>query len=102
MPLILIPFAIFLACVFGQMWALRRVRQALAQRHPELWLEMSYKAWSIDRAVYHFAFSSKHHALDDPILTDRIWAVRLVLAVAMLALIAVVPVAILGGNFTPA
>lgn len=83
MPIILIPFAVFFACCLAQFFFLRRVRQALAARHPDVWRAMSEKSWFIDNAVYKFAWRRRDRGLNDPDLTARVKQLRLLYFVAI-------------------
>ena len=71
MPVVLIPAAAFLACCVAQFYFLRRVRQALAKRHPEVWRDISMKAWFVDNSVYKFAWKRRDRELGDLELTTR-------------------------------
>ena len=71
MPIIVIPFAVFFFCCAAQFYFLRRVRQALIQRHPQVWLELSGKAWFVDNAVYRFIRRRQDKGLNDPDLTAK-------------------------------
>lgn len=62
----LIPFAVFFGCAIGQFYFLRQVRRALASRHPDVWREISEKAWIIDNAVARFIWKKRDRALNDP------------------------------------
>jgi hypothetical protein len=71
LPIIFIVFAVFFCCGALQFFFLRRVRQALVERHPALWRDISRKAWFIDSAVYKFAWRRRDKDLNDPELTVR-------------------------------
>jgi hypothetical protein len=75
--LIFIPFAVFFACTLGQFLMLRRMRQALAERHPEIWLELSRKAIFANSIGLGFALRRDDRALGDPDLSR--WVDRLLL-----------------------
>jgi hypothetical protein len=89
MPWIVIPFGIFIACVFAQFWLVRRLRQALIERHPQVWLEISYKAWFLDNAMVRFAFGKRLKQLDDPVLDDRVRSLWLLMATGIAAWLAI-------------
>lgn len=67
--LILIPFAAFACCVLGQFYLMRRVRAVLANKHPEVWRELSSKSFFIDNAVMKFVLKKRDRGLGDPELT---------------------------------
>jgi len=71
LTVILIPFSVFFGCCVAQFYFLRRVRQALAERHPDVWRDISIRAWSVDSFVYKFAWRRRDRRLDDPDLTAK-------------------------------
>ncbi len=85
MPIVLLPFAVFFACGIAQFWFYRRIRQTLVERHPDVWLALSRKAWFIDSAVVGFAFGRKARLLGDPVLMVRVRDARVLMAVAFAA-----------------
>lgn len=100
-PIVFIPFGIFFGCCVAQFWFYRRVRQALIRRHPDLYLEMSLKAFSIDGAVTRFALSRKAKSLDDPFLTSAVTQARLLIGVAVVTWLVMVGLMITGLGFWP-
>ena len=87
---------VFLGCSVSQFWFYRRIRQVLVERHPELWLSLSYKAWSVDSALMRFAFSRKGRDLGDPILNARVKEARVMLLVGLAAWLAMVVALVFG------
>ncbi len=69
MPIILIPFSVFFVCCLSQFYFVRRVRQLLVKRHPEVWTDISTRAWFLDNAVNKFIWRRKDKKLNDPQLT---------------------------------
>ncbi|HEY2750526.1 hypothetical protein [Phenylobacterium sp.] len=70
MPLlIVIPFAAFACWVLGQFYAMRQVRRVLANKHPNVWRELSSKSFFIDNAVLNFVWKKRDRSLGDPELT---------------------------------
>ncbi len=67
--LMLIPFAAFACCVLGQFYLMRQVRSILANKHPEVWRELSSKSFFIDNAIFSFIFKKRYRPLADPDLT---------------------------------
>ena len=80
---IFIPFAVFFACTLGQFWMLRRLRQALVARHPEIWLEQSSKAFFTNSTGLGFALRRGDRGLNDPELTACVNQLLLLWAVAI-------------------
>ena len=68
-PVIFIPFSIFFICCASQFYFIRRVRQMLVERHPEIWAGISKRAWFVDNAVAKFIWWRKDKRLNDPELT---------------------------------
>jgi hypothetical protein len=79
----IIPFAVFFACTLGQFFMLRRVRQALVARHPEIWLELSRKAIFTNSTGLGFALRRGDRGLDDPELSRSVNLLLLLWAVAI-------------------
>ena len=96
MTLILIPFAIFFCCCAAQIILVRRVRQALSSRHPDVWLKVSTTAWSIDGAVFKFARKRRDRDLHDPILTKRTIQLQQVYWTALAAWLVMVALLVTG------
>lgn len=71
---------------------------ALVQRHPEVWREISLKAWFIDRAVYKFVWRGAKN-LGDPDLSSKITQLRILYAVTLAAWLAFAGVLITGVGF---
>ena len=101
MPLlIIIPFAVFTCCCLAQFVFLRRIRAALAERHPDFWLEISTKAWFIDSAVSRLVWTRQARLLDDPELMARVNQLRVLYAVAFAAWLTIMGLMISGVGFT--
>ena len=87
MPL-LIPFAVFLGCVLAQFYFLRQVRRLLASRHPDVWRDISDRAWFVDNAVFLFVWKKRDRDLNDADLnavTGRLRQLQLVAIIAWVA-----------------
>jgi hypothetical protein len=69
MPIILIPFSIFFIFCASQFFFIHRVRRLLVERHPEVWNDMSKRAWFVDNAVAKFIWGRKDRRLNDPKLS---------------------------------
>ena len=96
MTLAVLPFAVFFGCCLLQFWLLRRVRRALAERHPTLWLEMSGKALFTDNAVYKFIWARRDQTLGDAELTRAAQHLRRLSVVALLAWLTMVALMLSG------
>jgi hypothetical protein len=91
-PLLLIPFAVFFCCCLAQFPLLRGIRTALAERHPDVWREISTKSWFIDNAVSRYVWGNRAKALNDPDLMQAVNRLRLLYAVAFAAWLALLAV----------
>lgn len=87
-PLMLVPFGVFFGCVLAQFPLLRAIRVALAERHPEVWREISLKAWFANSLGSQMVWSGRAKALDDPDLMGAVNRLRLVYAVGFAAWLA--------------
>jgi hypothetical protein len=83
--IIFVPFSVFFACTLGQFWMLRRLRQALVDRHPDIWLEQSRKAFFPNSTGLGFALTRRDRALGDPELSRCVDQLLLLWAVAITA-----------------
>jgi hypothetical protein len=99
--LFVIPVAIFVCCGLTQFWFHRRIRRALIERHSDLYLAISHKAFFADAALTRFAFSRRARDLDDPILSSAVGQYRLLLWVGFAAWIAVAGLLVTGLAFWP-
>jgi len=98
-PLFLVPFSVFFACCAAQLYLARKLRQALAARHPGVWRELSSKAWFIDNAVLRFAFRRRDRALNDPDLTKTAKQLQLLYVVAIVAWLSLAALMFSGHSF---
>ena len=74
-------FVVFACCVLGQFYFARQVRRILANKHPEVWRDLSSRAFFIDNAVFGFIWKKRHRALGDRELdqvAERMWRIQLV------------------------
>ena len=86
--LIIIPFVVFFGCCIAQFPLLRAIRAALADRHPEVWREISMKAWFANSLGSQIIWGGRARALDDPALMEAVNRLRLVYAVGFAAWLA--------------
>lgn len=96
MPILFIPVVIFFCCAFAQFWLYRSVRRALIDRHSDLYLAITRKAFFPDSALISFALSRRARDLNDPALSSAVSRVRLLLLVGFAAWIAVVALLVTG------
>jgi polyferredoxin len=89
-PLIMFPFGVFFCCAILQFPLLRRIRAALADRHPEVWREISMKAWFANSVGSQMVWGGRAKALGDPDLMEAVNRLRLVYAVGVAAWLALV------------
>jgi hypothetical protein len=87
-PLFLIPIAVFFVCAIAQFPLLRRIRVALADRHPEVWSELSKKSWFANSACSQLVWGGRAKALNDANLMETVNRLRLVYAVGFAAWLA--------------
>ena len=81
---IFIHFLVFAGCILSQFVFLRRVRVGLIERHPEVWRDLSLKAWSVDSAVGRYVWRNTK-ALNDPLLDKAILQLRLLYGLGFIA-----------------
>ena len=80
-----IAFAVFFVCCAAQFWFMARVRNALIDRHPELYLSIERSSMFARRGLSRFIQSSKHRELGDPELSKAVMQCRWLYAVAICA-----------------
>jgi hypothetical protein len=79
---LLIPFAIFFVCCALQFWFVKRVRDQLIDRHPDIFLKQERASFFPHNHVWRYAFDSRYRELGDPELDRRVRNLRLLLLVA--------------------
>ena len=89
-PLMLFPFGVFFCCAIAQFPLLRGIRAALAERHPEVWREISLKSWFTNSVGSQLVWGGRAKALNDPDLMEAVNRLRLVYAVGFAAWLAFV------------
>lgn len=87
-PLIIVPFVVFFGCCLAQFPLLRGIRAALAERHPDVWQEVSAKAWFANSLGSQMIWGSRASGLNDAALMDAVNRLRLVYAVGFAAWLA--------------
>lgn len=65
-PIFLIPFAVFFACVVLELWLVQQLTRALVTRHPTVWQEMTLRGSFLQYAVFRFVMQRKDSDLVDP------------------------------------
>ncbi len=90
MPVLtLAAFAVFFICCGAQFWFVRRVRIALIDRHPELWLSLSRGRHMFDLyPEFGFAWRRGDKDLGDPQLSRAVQDFRRLYIVAIAAWLA--------------
>jgi hypothetical protein len=68
----LILLAAFLACRLAQAVLAEAVRNSLARRHPQIWLELLPHNWLERNSVVDFSWRRGDRELNDPDLTVRV------------------------------
>jgi len=84
----LIAFAVFFACCGGQFWFLKRVREALIERHPETFLAIEKSSMFPQRTLWQFVRKGRYKELNDPELDKAARDLRRLQAVAILSWLA--------------
>lgn len=81
MPIILIPFSIFIACCIAQPFFLQRLKRTIAARHPEIWHGFYSKTFfsAPNRQIIKFAWRREDLRLNDPKLTKYVKQFRAML-----------------------
>jgi hypothetical protein len=77
-------FAVFFVCCALQFLFRRRVVRALVERHPDVWQEMSGKAFFVPNLGLDFATERRDRGLGDPDLTRKVQQLRLLYLVGIL------------------
>lgn len=78
-------FVVFFACCAGQFWFIARVRNALIDRHPTVFLEVERSSAFAQRGLQKFIRSGRHKELGDPQLTKAVMQCRWLFGVAICA-----------------
>jgi hypothetical protein len=100
-PIVVAPVLLFCACGVAQFWLYRNLRRALADRHPDLYLAMSRKAFFVDSAISRFAFSRACRALGDPKISSAAAQIRVLIGVGGAAWLATLGLMVTGLGFWP-
>ncbi|MFM5953980.1 MAG: hypothetical protein ACKOPE_06740 [Novosphingobium sp.] len=76
-------FAVFFACCIGQFWVIGRVRNALIDRHPDLYLEIQRSSIFPQRRLQKFIRSGQHRELKDEQLSKAVMQCRWLFGLAL-------------------
>ena len=77
-----VAFAVFFACCAAQFWFVSRVRNALIDRHSELYLSIERSSMVPRRGLVRFIRSGKHRELGDYELSKAVIQTRWLYALA--------------------
>ena len=83
--LILIPFGVFGACAILQFWFLKKVRDALIERHPETFLSIEKTSTFPMRQLWKFSSASRFKQLGDAVLDRHVLNLRRLMIIAFVA-----------------
>lgn len=78
-----VPLAIFFGCCISQFWFLAKVRNALIDRHPEVYLQLERKSFFPGNSVFKYVLSGKHSDINDLDLSRAIVRCRWLFVVAI-------------------
>lgn len=78
----LIPFGIFFVCCVLQFWFIKRVRDRLIDKHPDLFLKEERAAFFTHNHIWRYAFDRRYRELNDVELDRRVRNLRMLLLVA--------------------
>ena len=98
--LIAVPFAIFFGCCVSQFWFLAQVRNALIDRHPDIYLQLERKSFFPGNGVFKIILSGRHRDFADPDLSKAIVRCRWLFVVAIGSWLAIPGVGILISLFS--
>lgn len=83
--LILIPFSVFFICCVLQFWFLKKVRDALIDRHPETFLAVEKSSIFPMQGLWKFARSNRYKLLGDTDLNRHVRNLNRLMMVAVAA-----------------
>ena len=70
--LILLPFSVFFCCCILQFWYLKKVRDALIERHPDTFLLIEKSSFLPMQGLYRFVRGSRYQDLNDELLNRQV------------------------------
>ena len=82
---VLIPFSAFALCCILQFWFVKKVRDALIERHPQTFLSIEKSSFFPFQGLWRFTLGSAHKALADGDLECQIRNLRRLYAVGLFA-----------------
>lgn len=83
--LILLPFSVFFVCCILQFWYLKKVRDALIDRHPEKFLQVEKSSIFSTQGIWRFARRNQHKILKDAELNRHVRNLKRLMIVAIVA-----------------
>ena len=69
---ILIPFAVFFVCCLSQFWFVKKVRDALIERHPDTFLAVDKSSIFPHRGIWRFTQNNQYKELRDENLNRHV------------------------------
>jgi hypothetical protein len=80
--LLLVSFVVFVLCCFLQIWYLKKVRDALIDRHPKTFLEIEKSILFPVQGLWKFTRSSRYKRLEDEELNQHVRNLKRFMVVA--------------------
>lgn len=84
-PLILLPFGVFFVCCILQFWYLKKVRDALIERHPDTFLSVEKSSIFPMQGLFKFARGGRYKDLNDALLNRHVRNLKRLMIVAYIA-----------------
>jgi hypothetical protein len=84
----IVAFAVFFACCVGQFWFMKRVRDALIERHPDTFLAVQKSLIFPDGGLRRFLRKGRYKDLNDPELDKRVRDLKRLYLIAIAAWLA--------------
>lgn len=69
---ILIPFAVFFACCLSQFWFIKKVRDALIERHPDTFIAVEKSSIFPHQGLWRFTRGNRYKELHDEDLNRHV------------------------------
>lgn len=83
--LILLPFGVFFVCCILQFWYLKKVRDALVDRHPDTFISVEKSSMFPMQGLYRFSRGARHKELNDTLLSRHVKNIKRLMIVAHIA-----------------
>jgi hypothetical protein len=85
---LLVPFAVFFACVVAQFWFMKKVRDVLIENHPQTFLELEKSVLFPYQRLWRFTRGRRYKDLGDAELNRRVRNLKRLLIVTFAAWLA--------------